>query len=111
MNSPGIDFIGDIHGHADELKKLLKKMGYVRRGGCYRHPERTVLFIGDYIDRGLQIREVLDIVREMVEHKQAIALMGNHEYNALCFHYPESQGGHLRKHSIKNILQHYETIR
>ena len=34
MNSPGIDFIGDIHGHADELKKLLKKMGYVRRGAA-----------------------------------------------------------------------------
>ncbi|MEO5995495.1 MAG: hypothetical protein ABIN89_02270 [Chitinophagaceae bacterium] len=45
----------------------------------------------------------------MVDNKNAIALMGNHEYNALCFHYQETDGGHLRKHSIKNIIQHYET--
>jgi len=110
FNASKIDFIGDIHGHADKLEKLLKKMGYVLRNGCYRHPERKVLFVGDYIDRGPKIRETLHIVRCMTENDQAVALMGNHEYNAICFHYPEYQGGHLRKHSIKNILQHHETI-
>jgi hypothetical protein len=67
--------------------------------------------VGDYIDRGPKIRETLEIVRRMVENGNAIALMGNHEYNAICFHYPESEGGHLRKHEIKNIIQHYETLR
>lgn len=47
----------------------------------------------------------------MVESDSAIALMGNHEYNALCFHYQEKDGGHLRKQSIKNILQHFKTLR
>lgn len=47
----------------------------------------------------------------MVDSGNAIALMGNHEYNALCFHYQETEGGHLRKHSIKNIIQHYETLK
>ncbi len=47
----------------------------------------------------------------MVESDHAIALMGNHEYNALCFHFQETEGGHLRKHLIKNILQHYETLK
>lgn len=37
--------------------------------------------------------------------------MGNHEYNALCFHFQETEGGHLRKHLIKNIIQHYETLK
>jgi len=37
--------------------------------------------------------------------------MGNHEYNALCFHFQETEGGHLRKHLITNIIQHYETLR
>jgi len=110
MDQNRIDLIGDIHGHSTELVKLLKKLGYIKKNGAYSHPERKVLFVGDYIDRGLQIRETLQIVRDMVESKNAIALMGNHEYNALCFHYPESQGGHLRRHSIKNILQHYQTI-
>ena len=41
-----IDFIGDIHGHSDELKALLKKLGYTNNKGKYSHPERKVLFIG-----------------------------------------------------------------
>ncbi len=109
--SPTTDFIGDIHGHADKLEALLKKLGYTILNGSYHHPESTVVFVGDYIDRGPQIRKTLQIVRAMVENGDAVALMGNHEYNALCFHYPESEGGHLRKHLIKNIVQHYETLR
>jgi Calcineurin-like phosphoesterase len=105
-----IDFIGDIHGHADKLMELLEKLGYKARGGSYSHPIRKVLFVGDYIDRGPKIRETLMIVRQMVESGNAIALMGNHEYNALCFHYEEREGGHLRKHLIKNIIQHFATL-
>ncbi|HPI70146.1 MAG TPA: metallophosphoesterase [Tenuifilaceae bacterium] len=104
------DIIGDIHGHADKLEALLQKMGYEQHKGHYAHAERKALFIGDYIDRGPKIRETLQIVRSMVESDAAIALMGNHEYNAICFHFPETEGGHLRKHEIKNILQHYATL-
>jgi hypothetical protein len=106
-----IDFIGDIHGHADKLEELLLKLGYKKSDGTYSHPNRKVLFVGDYIDRGPKIRETLQIVRAMVKSENAIALMGNHEYNALCFHYQETEGGHLRKHLIKNIIQHYETLK
>lgn len=106
-----IDFVGDIHGHSDKLEALLKKLGYTFKKGSYSHPERKVLFVGDYIDRGHQIKETLKIVRNMVESDNAIALMGNHEYNALCFHFQETEGGHLRKHLIKNIIQHYETLK
>jgi len=106
-----IDFIGDIHGHAEKLEALLHKLGYSKSNGTYSHPERKVLFVGDYIDRGPKIRETLQIVRSMVESGNAIALMGNHEYNALCFHFQESEGGHLRKHLIKNIIQHFETLK
>ncbi|APG59025.1 metallophosphoesterase [Christiangramia salexigens] len=105
-----MDFIGDIHGHADELEILLLKLGYRKIDGVYSHPEKTVLFVGDYIDRGPKIRETVQIVKAMVENKNAIALMGNHEYNALCFHAKDPKGGHLREHSIKNIMQHYETL-
>lgn len=106
-----IDFIGDIHGHADTLEALLLKLGYTKSNGAYTHPERNVLFVGDYIDRGPKIRETLQLVRAMTERGSAIALMGNHEYNALCFHFQETDGGHLRKHLIKNIIQHYETLK
>ena len=106
-----IDLIGDIHGHAEKLIQLLEKLGYTSQNGSYSHESRKALFIGDYIDRGPEIRKTLMIVRKMVENGNAIALMGNHEYNAICFHYQESDGGHLRKHLIKNIIQHYETLR
>lgn len=106
-----IDFIGDIHGHADKLQALLEKMGYTNSNGSFAHPTRKVLLVGDYIDRGPQIKRTLEIVKTMVDNGNAIALMGNHEYNALCFHYQEREGGHLRKHLIKNIIQHYETLK
>jgi len=106
-----IDLIGDIHGHADKLESLLQKLGYAKKKGAYAHPDRKVLFVGDYIDRGPKIRETLEIVKAMVDKEHAIALMGNHEYNALCFHFQETEGGHLRKHLIKNIIQHYETLK
>ena len=108
-----IDFIGDVHGHADKLEELLLKLGYSKPNSFYVHsnPQRKVLFVGDYIDRGPKIRETLEIVKSMVDNGSAIALMGNHEYNALCFHFQETDGGHLRKHLIKNIIQHYQTLK
>jgi hypothetical protein len=105
------DIIGDIHGHADRLIELLEKMGYSAQSGTYSHPKRRAVFVGDYIDRGPQIPEALQIIKSMADSGNAIALMGNHEYNAICFHIEKKSGGHLRKHSIKNIMQHYETLR
>lgn len=106
-----IDLIGDVHGHADELEQLLKKLGYLKVKEYYAHPDRKALFVGDYIDRGPKIRETLKIVKQMVDNGSAIALLGNHEYNALGFHTRNPNGGYLREHSVKNILQHYETLR
>lgn len=104
------DLIGDIHGHADALERLLTLLGYRKIHNYYKHPERKALFLGDYIDRGPYIRETLHLVRSMVENEAAIALMGNHEYNALCFHFHNPDGGHLRRHSLRNIYQHFATI-
>ena len=106
-----IDLIGDVHGHADELEKLLKKLEYSKNDNYYYHPTRKVVFVGDYIDRGPKIRETLEIVKRMVDNGSAIALLGNHEYNALAFHTIDPNGGYLREHSIKNIVQHYETLK
>ena len=104
------DLIGDIHGHADELKALLAKLGYIQRNGSFTHPDRKVIFLGDYIDKGPKIPEVLRIVRGMVESGNAIALMGNHEFNALCWNVEDGKGGFLREHSAEKFEQHQETI-
>jgi hypothetical protein len=70
------DLIGDIHGHADELVRLLEVLGYENLQGSYRHPERKVIFLGDFIDRGPQIRQVLETVRPMVEGGHALGSNG-----------------------------------
>lgn len=107
------DIIGDIHGHADELTRLLETLGYRPVDGNYRHPNRKVIFVGDFIDRGKQIRRTLEIVRPMVEAGTALAVMGNHELNALAYHTsdPESPGEFLRPHTAKNQDQHDETLK
>lgn len=106
------DVIGDIHGHADALRRLLAKLGYEQRDGCFRHAERQVVFVGDFIDRGPTIRQVLEIARPMVESGAALAVMGNHEFNAVAFHmeHPEVNGAFLRERSYKNIRQYQATV-
>jgi hypothetical protein len=106
------DIIGDIHGHADELIQLLAVLDYRKINGIYRHPDRKVVFCGDFIDRGPRIRDVLSICRSMCENDVAMAVMGNHELNALAFHTPHAaqHGEFLRRQSAKNIQQHSATL-
>src|SRR6056297_190674 len=111
MNHPhpptGYDLIGDIHCYADPLVRLLDKLGYAEQDGVWRHPTREVVFLGDFIDRGPHQREVIDVVRPMIEAGAALAVMGNHEFNALAFHTPHPDTGEpLRPWSKKNRDQH-----
>lgn len=109
----GYDIIGDIHGHAHELRALLIDMGYTQHGQGFRRLDRKVLFVGDFVDRGPAISEVIDIVRSMVDANDALAVMGNHEYNAIAFHtpVPGRLDAWFRPHSEKNETQHIETLK
>jgi len=106
------DIIGDIHGHAAELVELFELLGYEQRTGVWKHATRKPVFVGDFIDRGPQIAEVLTLVRPMCESGNALAVMGNHEFNALAYHTPDptNPGGYLREHSTKNTHQHAATL-
>ena len=117
-----IDFIGDIHGHCTELRQLLKKLGYEETQGAFRYPrgERTVVFLGDYVDRGDEVRETVALVRAMRDAGSAVALLGNHEFNMLSFWQKNgSNGGHflrrmkdgfLREHSFNKVAMHSKTV-
>jgi hypothetical protein len=102
------DLIGDIHGHSEPLIELLTKLDYGQVDGVYRHAERQVIFLGDFIDRGPDQRGVIDIVRPMIDEGAALSVMGNHEFNAIAWFTPDpdAPGEHLRKHSSKNLGQH-----
>src|SRR5258708_257306 len=66
--------IGDIHGDAAHLFKLLSCLPTLDEGD-------TLVFLGDYVDRGPRSREVVEYVRCLHEHTPAkvVALRGNHE--------------------------------
>lgn len=63
--------IGDVHGCYDELKRLI--------GAIKPTPNDTLIFLGDYIDRGIDSSAVLDFIIELSSHCNVIALKGNHE--------------------------------
>lgn len=70
------------------------------------------MFCGDFIDRGPQIRDVITIVRTMVEQQAAHAVMGNHEFNAIAYHTekPNAPGHWFRDHSERHTKQHQATM-
>lgn len=75
------DFIGDVHGCAEELRALLEQLGYIPDGKAgYRHPAgRLAVFVGDLVDRGPDTPGVLRIVMPMVASAAALAVVGNHD--------------------------------
>ena len=102
------DIIGDIHGCATKLTDLLEGLGYRRdESGVYRHSERTVIFVGDLIDRGDEQLQALQLVKAMVDAGSAQIIMGNHEFNAIAWatDHPET-GQPLREHTDHNRTQH-----
>ncbi|MFJ4371300.1 metallophosphoesterase [Pseudomonas japonica] len=107
------DLIGDVHGCAHTLERLLDSLGYKRQGGVWRHAQRQALFLGDIIDRGPRIREALHIVHDMVEAGQAHCIMGNHEYNALGWTTPAPAGSgktFVREHTPRHARLIDETL-
>jgi protein phosphatase len=83
------DIIGDLHGCFDELVELLTQLGYsvekqsnVPGSLAYsvKPPEgRKVVFLGDLVDRGPKIPEVLRLVMSMVQAGTALCVPGNHD--------------------------------
>nr|WP_253861486.1 metallophosphoesterase [Mycobacterium asiaticum] len=108
----GYDIIGDIHGCASELESLLAELGYRLTDGGYRHAQRQAIFVGDLLDRGPQQLRVLEIVKAMVDARSAQIVMGNHEFNAICYatEHPAGSGRYLREHGAKNDRQHREFL-
>ncbi|MGA3279441.1 MAG: metallophosphoesterase family protein [Smithella sp.] len=95
--------IGDIHGCLEKLKDLMPKTGIDNQND-------TLIFIGDYIDRGKFSSEVVDhVIRLQKEYKKVVCLRGNHE--DMFAHYLEgtNEDMYLNNGGI-NTLHSYEII-
>lgn len=100
----GFDIVGDVHGQAGALARLLDKLGYDDWG---HHPEkRRAVFVGDLNDKGPDSFAVTARVKAWVEAGRAHAVLGNHELNAVAWNVPAPGGGWLRAHSNANRRQH-----
>lgn len=109
----GYDIIGDVHGCASALRRLLHKLDYreTPHGFAYRDNSRPrqVIFVGDLIDRGHEIAETLHIAKTMWQQGNAQIVMGNHELSAIAWHTPVSQG-FLRPHNERGYRQFQATL-
>jgi serine/threonine protein phosphatase 1 len=65
--------IGDIHGCVGKLNSLLAQLP----------SEGTLVFLGDYIDRGPDSRGVLNRLIGLASERSCVFLLGNHEQMAL----------------------------
>lgn len=72
-----IAIVGDIHGEADKLAPALEWIGR----------ERLVIFVGDYVNRGRQSKQVLEMVSNFVmsRRSEVVLLRGNHDHSLLSF--------------------------
>jgi len=76
------DIVGDVHGCFDELVELLGKLGYsVDTDALKVTPPagRKLIFVGDLVDRGPKIPQVLKLVMNAVADDVALCVPGNHD--------------------------------
>jgi protein phosphatase len=76
------DIIGDVHGCYDELVSLLERLGYQvdhDNMQAVPPPGRQVVFLGDLVDRGPKVAQVLKLAMNMSAAGHAICVPGNHD--------------------------------
>jgi len=76
--------IGDIHGRLDLLQNLIEQIS--RDADRSVAPRKLLIFLGDYVDRGWQSKEVLDLLSNLdLDGFETVFLKGNHEEALLSF--------------------------
>jgi serine/threonine protein phosphatase 1 len=69
--------IGDVHGRADLLEQVFRRIDEDRAAAPVLRPIEVML--GDYVDRGPASRAVLDCLIDRRRVREMICLRGNHE--------------------------------
>ncbi|WPY94586.1 hypothetical protein T8T21_00210 [Limimaricola variabilis] len=95
------DVIPDLHADPGRLERSLAAVNAGAR----------IAFLGDFIDAlsgqaAVSDRAVLERVRDLVDSGRAVAVMGNHELNAILFHRLGVDGAALRRHTPCNMAGH-----
>lgn len=75
--------IGDVHGRLDLLEELCLHIDAESRRSSAR--KRTLIFVGDYIDRGMHSAEVIERLLDGFPGFETVFLKGNHDETLLQF--------------------------
>ncbi len=97
--------VGDVHGRADLLARL---HGLIEEDASGFDGRMQVLYLGDYVDRGAQSREVIELLLTApLAGFESVFLRGNHEQAMLDFmDYPEATAGWLRFGGRETLLSY-----
>lgn len=79
-------FVGDIHGNLPKLKNLWRSL--IKKIPEDRFSKLNIVFLGDYIDRGLDSKGVVEFLVHLPERYQDqkhTFLCGNHEFGLAAF--------------------------
>jgi serine/threonine protein phosphatase 1 len=103
--SPLTFAVGDVHGCLDKLHRLIAACE-VRTGAL---PARYV-FVGDYVDRGPQSRDVIEFLRRRQAARPGtiVCLRGNHEQMAIDAHADDRAMPQWLANSGASTLRNYE---
>ena len=96
-NYENIHIIGDIHGSYTALKTYFNKYPVI--------PQDFYIFVGDYFDRSIENYQTFKYLKELMEHKNMIFLVGNHEdklYKYAC------DDEFKMDYDIKNTIEEFE---
>jgi hypothetical protein len=82
--APRVVAVGDVHGSFDGLVEILTTSGLIDRAGHWSGGDTTLVQIGDLLDRGLDVRQVMDLLMRLQRESkkaggQVICLLGNHD--------------------------------
>ena len=86
--------IGDIHGRLDLLERTIEA---IHRDAARRDGASITVTVGDYVDRGLQSRQVIERLQVNPFGMPYVALRGNHETLFESFLIDPSVGDHWRR--------------
>eukprot|EP01012_Entosiphon_sulcatum_P012132 TRINITY_DN17571_c0_g1_i1.p1 TRINITY_DN17571_c0_g1~~TRINITY_DN17571_c0_g1_i1.p1 ORF type:complete len:238 (-),score=24.04 TRINITY_DN17571_c0_g1_i1:130-843(-) len=77
--------IGDIHGHARKLAALIDQL----KATVPDFHKVLVVFLGDYVDRGPDVKTTIDLLLEFAEARretgETVFLCGNHDFALMAF--------------------------
>ena len=69
--------VGDVHGRADLLEKLLDAIKLDAEAAA---AEPVIIFLGDIVDRGPDSRQAMDLVQKTIsDHSGSALILGNHD--------------------------------